>query len=41
LTPNAARQTCIEIAGEIHDDSEVDQLLEITDNIPLAIQLIL
>jgi hypothetical protein len=40
LTPNAARQTFIEIAGEIHDDSEVDQLLEITDNIPLAIQLI-
>ncbi|KAJ7328693.1 P-loop containing nucleoside triphosphate hydrolase protein, partial [Mycena albidolilacea] len=40
LTPNAARQTFTEIAGEIHDDSEVGQLLEITDNIPLAIQLI-
>ncbi|KAF8164562.1 hypothetical protein K438DRAFT_1463730, partial [Mycena galopus ATCC 62051] len=36
----AARQTFIEIADEIHDDSELDQLLEITDNIPLAVQLV-
>ncbi|KAJ7362704.1 hypothetical protein DFH08DRAFT_683673, partial [Mycena albidolilacea] len=36
----AARQTFIEIADEIHDDSEVDQLLEIADNIPLAVQLL-
>ncbi|KAJ7307890.1 hypothetical protein DFH08DRAFT_719915, partial [Mycena albidolilacea] len=37
---DAARQTFIEIADEIHDVSEVDQLLEITDNIPLAVQLV-
>ncbi|KAF8160107.1 hypothetical protein K438DRAFT_1776647 [Mycena galopus ATCC 62051] len=36
----AARQTFIEIADEVHDDSEVDQLLNVTDNIPLAVQLI-
>jgi hypothetical protein len=40
LTRGAARQTFIDIADEIHDDSEVDQLLEITDNIPLAVQLV-
>ncbi|KAF8186584.1 hypothetical protein K438DRAFT_2153271, partial [Mycena galopus ATCC 62051] len=36
----AARQTFIDIADEVHEDSEVDQLLNITDNIPLAVQLI-
>jgi tetratricopeptide (TPR) repeat protein len=40
LDQAAARQTFIEIADEIHDGSEVDQLLEITDNIPLAVQLV-
>jgi hypothetical protein len=40
LSPSAARQTFIEIADEIHDGSEVDKLLEITDNIPLAVQLV-
>ncbi|KAF8164361.1 P-loop containing nucleoside triphosphate hydrolase protein [Mycena galopus ATCC 62051] len=40
LDQAAARQTFIEIADEIHDSSEVDQLLEITDNIPLAVQLV-
>ncbi|KAJ7328349.1 hypothetical protein DFH08DRAFT_628975, partial [Mycena albidolilacea] len=40
LTPMAARQTFAEITDESHDDFEVDQLLEITDNIPLAIQLV-
>ncbi|KAJ7815337.1 P-loop containing nucleoside triphosphate hydrolase protein, partial [Mycena olivaceomarginata] len=40
LTRGAARQTFIDIADEIHDDSEIDQLLEITDNIPLAVQLV-
>lgn len=40
LTPSAAHQTFIEIADEIHNDSEVDQLLDITDNIPLAVQLV-
>ncbi|KAF8156362.1 hypothetical protein K438DRAFT_1861994 [Mycena galopus ATCC 62051] len=43
LTPLArlaSHQTFIEIADEIHDDSEVDQPLDITDNVPLAIQLV-
>ncbi|KAJ7320788.1 P-loop containing nucleoside triphosphate hydrolase protein, partial [Mycena albidolilacea] len=40
LDQAAARQTFIEIADEIHDGSEVDQLLNITDNIPLAVQLV-
>lgn len=40
LSNAAARQTFIEIADEIHGESEVDQLLEITDNIPLAVQLV-
>ncbi|KAF8180734.1 hypothetical protein K438DRAFT_1976549 [Mycena galopus ATCC 62051] len=40
LSPTAARQTFIEIAEEIHNDEEVDQLLDIADNIPLAVQLI-
>jgi hypothetical protein len=40
LTPIAARQTFIEIADEIHTDLEVNQLLEITDNVPLAVQLV-
>ncbi|KAF7333355.1 NB-ARC domain-containing protein [Mycena venus] len=40
LTQIAARQTFIDIADEIHDDSELDQLLSITDNVPLAVQLV-
>lgn len=40
LTRVAAYQAFIEIADDIHNNSEVDQLLDITDNIPLAVQLI-
>ncbi|KAJ7866923.1 hypothetical protein B0H14DRAFT_356963 [Mycena olivaceomarginata] len=40
LDQAAAHQTFIEIADEIHDASDVDHLLAITDNIPLAVQLI-
>ncbi|KAJ7697070.1 hypothetical protein B0H14DRAFT_2315271, partial [Mycena olivaceomarginata] len=40
LAAIAARQTFIDIADEVHDDSEIDQLLGITDNVPLAIQLV-
>ncbi|KAJ7793306.1 P-loop containing nucleoside triphosphate hydrolase protein, partial [Mycena olivaceomarginata] len=40
LTPIAARQTFIDIADDNHDDSEVDQLLNLTDNVPLAVQLV-
>ncbi|KAJ7829006.1 hypothetical protein B0H14DRAFT_3144100 [Mycena olivaceomarginata] len=38
--PIAARQTFIEIADDIYYDLELDQLLEIADNIPLAVQLV-
>ncbi|KAJ6530583.1 P-loop containing nucleoside triphosphate hydrolase protein [Mycena capillaripes] len=37
LTSIAARQTFIDIADEIHNNTE---LLDITDNVPLAIQLV-
>ncbi|KAF8147630.1 hypothetical protein K438DRAFT_1467146, partial [Mycena galopus ATCC 62051] len=40
LSHAAARQTFIEIADEVHNDSELNQLLNITDNIPLAVQLV-
>jgi hypothetical protein len=40
LNQAAACQTFIEIADEIHDSSEVNQLLEITDYIPLVVQLV-
>ncbi|KAJ7831312.1 hypothetical protein B0H14DRAFT_2804975 [Mycena olivaceomarginata] len=40
LTQVAARQTLIEIVDEIHNDTELGHLLDITDNIPLALQLI-
>ncbi|KAF7344740.1 NB-ARC domain-containing protein [Mycena venus] len=40
LTPIAAHQTFIDIADDVHDNLTVGQLLEITDNVPLAIQLI-
>ncbi|KAJ7798588.1 hypothetical protein B0H14DRAFT_2617774 [Mycena olivaceomarginata] len=40
LTSIAARKTFIDIADEMHNDSEIDQLLGIPDNIPLAIQLV-
>ncbi|KAJ7848507.1 P-loop containing nucleoside triphosphate hydrolase protein, partial [Mycena olivaceomarginata] len=40
LAPIAARQTFIEIADDIHYNLELDQLLEIADNIPLAVQLV-
>ncbi|KAJ6454360.1 hypothetical protein C8R45DRAFT_804521, partial [Mycena sanguinolenta] len=40
LTPVAARQTFIEIADEGSPDWEVDELLKIADNIPLAVQLV-
>ncbi|KAF8215040.1 hypothetical protein K438DRAFT_1749140 [Mycena galopus ATCC 62051] len=40
LSLDAAHQTFIEIAGETHDNTEVNELLKITDNVPLAIQLV-
>ncbi|KAF8207388.1 hypothetical protein K438DRAFT_1962313 [Mycena galopus ATCC 62051] len=40
LPLTAVRQTFIEIADEAHHDPEVERLLNITDNVPLAVQLI-
>ncbi|KAJ6595032.1 P-loop containing nucleoside triphosphate hydrolase protein, partial [Mycena vulgaris] len=39
LTQDAARQTFIEIADECHDSDDIDKVLLLTDNMPLAIDL--
>ncbi|KAJ6596275.1 P-loop containing nucleoside triphosphate hydrolase protein, partial [Mycena vulgaris] len=40
LSQDAARQTFIDIAEDIHDSSEIDRVLSLTGNMPLAIDLI-
>ncbi|KAJ7108216.1 hypothetical protein C8R44DRAFT_744162 [Mycena epipterygia] len=40
LSHLAARQTFIEIADDFHDSNDVDQLLQLTDNLPLAVDII-
>ncbi|KAJ7131134.1 hypothetical protein C8R44DRAFT_904167 [Mycena epipterygia] len=40
LSYDAARQTFIEIADNFHDPKEIDQLLCLTNNMPLAVDLI-
>ncbi|KAJ7131073.1 hypothetical protein C8R44DRAFT_850005 [Mycena epipterygia] len=40
LPYDAAHQTFIEIADDFHDPKEIDQLLRLTDNMPLAVDLI-
>ncbi|KAJ7620737.1 P-loop containing nucleoside triphosphate hydrolase protein, partial [Mycena polygramma] len=40
LEQNAARQTFIDIADDIHNLEEVDKVLALTDNMPLAISLL-
>jgi hypothetical protein len=40
LDHSAARQTFIDIADDGHDPKEVDQVLSLTDNMPLAINLL-
>ncbi|KAJ7794474.1 hypothetical protein B0H13DRAFT_1935214 [Mycena leptocephala] len=40
LEQNAARQTFIDIADNTHDPKEVEKVLFLTDNMPLAINLI-
>ncbi|KAJ7924671.1 P-loop containing nucleoside triphosphate hydrolase protein, partial [Mycena leptocephala] len=40
LEQAAARQTFIDIADNTHDPKEVDKILSLTDNMPLAISLI-
>ncbi|KAJ6592172.1 P-loop containing nucleoside triphosphate hydrolase protein [Mycena vulgaris] len=39
LTQDAARQTFIDIADDCHDSGDIDKVLLLTDNIPLAIDL--
>ncbi|KAJ6507637.1 hypothetical protein DFH09DRAFT_942815 [Mycena vulgaris] len=39
LTHDAARQTFIEIADDCHDSDDIDKVLLLTDNMPLAIDL--
>ncbi|KAJ6514669.1 hypothetical protein DFH09DRAFT_1288035 [Mycena vulgaris] len=39
LTQEAARQTFIDIADEFHDSNDIDKVLLLTDNLPLAIDL--
>ncbi|KAJ7119692.1 hypothetical protein C8R44DRAFT_853775 [Mycena epipterygia] len=40
LSYEAARQTFIEIADDCHDSRDIDQLLHLTDYMPLAVNLI-
>ncbi|KAJ6506094.1 P-loop containing nucleoside triphosphate hydrolase protein, partial [Mycena vulgaris] len=39
LAQNAARQTFIDIADDCHDSDDIDKVLLLTDNMPLAIDL--
>ncbi|KAJ7090689.1 hypothetical protein C8R44DRAFT_750918 [Mycena epipterygia] len=40
LSDDAAQQTFIEIADDFHNSKDIDQLLGLTDNLPLAVDLI-
>src|ERR1700753_1225604 len=40
LSAEAARQMFIDIADDFHEPNEIDQLLQLTDNMPLAVDLI-
>ncbi|KAJ6779208.1 hypothetical protein DFH09DRAFT_1179872, partial [Mycena vulgaris] len=39
LTQDAARQTFVDIADDCHDSDDIDKVLLLTDNMPLAIDL--
>ncbi|KAJ6486294.1 P-loop containing nucleoside triphosphate hydrolase protein, partial [Mycena vulgaris] len=39
LTQDAARQTFIDIADDCHDSDDIDKVLILTDNMPLAVNL--
>ncbi|KAJ7195930.1 P-loop containing nucleoside triphosphate hydrolase protein, partial [Mycena pura] len=39
LTHDAAQKTFIDIAGEMHDSEDIEKILHLTDNMPLAIDL--
>ncbi|KAJ6596177.1 hypothetical protein DFH09DRAFT_128565 [Mycena vulgaris] len=40
LTDDAARQTFLDIADDVHEEEDIHKLLSLTGNLPLAIQLI-
>ncbi|KAJ7431783.1 P-loop containing nucleoside triphosphate hydrolase protein, partial [Mycena latifolia] len=40
LSDNAARDMFLDIAEDVHDSTEVDEVLSLTDNMPLAVDLI-
>jgi hypothetical protein len=40
LSTDAARQTFIEIAEDFHEEQDINQVLSLTDNLPLAVDLI-
>ncbi|KAJ7917233.1 P-loop containing nucleoside triphosphate hydrolase protein, partial [Mycena leptocephala] len=40
LSDAAARQTFIDVADDVHNSKDIDQLLALTDNMPLAVELI-
>ncbi|KAF7362623.1 hypothetical protein MVEN_00611300 [Mycena venus] len=40
LSDDAARQTFIDIADDFHDSADITQLLNLTDNMPLAVNLV-
>ncbi|KAJ7926163.1 hypothetical protein B0H13DRAFT_1582022, partial [Mycena leptocephala] len=40
LSPEAARETFKDIADDSHEPKDIDQLLQLTDNMPLAVALI-
>ncbi|KAJ7448556.1 hypothetical protein FB451DRAFT_1532790 [Mycena latifolia] len=40
LSQDAARQTFIKIADDVHDKEDIDKILYLTDNMPLAIGLV-
>ncbi|KAJ7142594.1 hypothetical protein C8R44DRAFT_725932 [Mycena epipterygia] len=40
LSYDAAQKTFIEIADDCHDSKDIDKLLQLTDNMPLAVDLI-
>jgi hypothetical protein len=40
LSDGAARQTFIDVADDVHNSKDINQLLALTDNMPLAVELI-
>ncbi|KAJ7063926.1 hypothetical protein C8F01DRAFT_1367382 [Mycena amicta] len=40
VSADAARQILVDIADDVHDSRQLDQVLSLTDNVPLAIELV-